>query len=314
MSGLKTYFKIKKKVFKAVDGLDFEVKKGDTLAIVGESGSGKSITSLSVMGLIPKPNGQIVEGEIVFNGQDLTKLSHKEMSNIRGNKISMIFQEPMTSLNPVLRIGDQIEEALFKHLKLSKEEAKKRSIAMLQKVGFSKPEMIYQDFPHKLSGGMRQRVMIAMAMACEPELLIADEPTTALDVTIQAQVLELMKKMKQEFGSTIILITHDLGVVAEMADRVLVMYAGQVVESADARSIFTNPQHPYTHALLASIPRLQDDKERLHSIPGNVPPSDAFPEGCRFADRCGKAVASCRTKAPEYRELSTGHWVRCDLV
>ena len=311
---LKTYIKQKKAEIRAVDGIDFSVHKGETLAIVGESGCGKSMTSLSVMGLVPKPHGKIVEGEIRFGGRDLVALSDRQMADVRGNRISMIFQEPMTSLNPVMRIGKQINEALFRHLNLSVREAEARTVEMLMKVGFSQPAQIMREYPHRLSGGMRQRVMIAMAMACEPELLIADEPTTALDVTIQAQVLDLMKEMKAEFGTSIILITHDLGVVAEMADRVIVMYAGQIVESAPAYQLFTDPQHPYTKGLLESIPRLSDERERLHSIPGQVPSAANFPGGCRFADRCPQAEERCRSALPELREMAAGHLVRCILA
>jgi peptide/nickel transport system ATP-binding protein len=314
VKNLKTYIQQKHSQIRAVDGIDFHVDKGETLCIVGESGCGKSMTSLSVMGLLPKPNGKIVEGEIKLNGKDLVKLTERQKADVRGNQISMIFQEPMTSLNPVLTIGNQMEEVLLRHKAISKNEARERSIAMLKKVGFSRPEQIIKDYPHRLSGGMRQRVMIAMAMACEPELLIADEPTTALDVTIQAQVLELMKDMKKEFGSSIILITHDLGVVAEMADRVVVMYAGQVVETAPAYTLFTEPKHPYTKALLESIPRLTDERERLNSIPGNVPSAANFPSGCRFADRCPIATDACREHMPELREIIPGQQVRCSLV
>ncbi|MGZ4112551.1 MAG: ABC transporter ATP-binding protein [Tumebacillaceae bacterium] len=314
VKNLKTYIQQKNAQIRAVDGIDFHVDKGETLCIVGESGCGKSMTSLSVMGLLPKPNGKIVEGEILLNGKDLVQLSERQKADVRGNLISMIFQEPMTSLNPVITIGNQMDEVLLRHKGITKNEARSRSIEMLRKVGFARPEQIVKEYPHRLSGGMRQRVMIAMAMACEPELLIADEPTTALDVTIQAQVLELMKEMKQEFGSSIILITHDLGVVAEMADRVVVMYAGQVVESASAHTLFTEPKHPYTKGLIESIPRLSDNRERLNSIPGNVPSAANFPSGCRFAARCPIATDACRHEMPELREIIPGQHVRCSLV
>ncbi|TDL75411.1 ABC transporter ATP-binding protein [Rhodococcus qingshengii] len=311
---LKTYFISKEKEVRAVDGIDLDVLPGQIVCIVGESGSGKSITSLSIMQLIPKPNGQIVDGEILFEGSDLVKLNEKQISAIRGNDISMIFQEPMTSLNPVLTIGDQISEVLLRHRSISKREALGKAIEMLQFVGVPRAKEIVREYPHQLSGGLRQRVMIAMAMICEPKLLIADEPTTALDVTIQAQVLELMKKMRDEFHSSIVMITHDLGVVAEIADQVAVMYAGQVVESADADSIFEDTLHPYTQALMASIPSLEEEKEVLYSIPGTVPDASNFPVGCRFAGRCEKVQPSCLEKVPELRELRPGHFVRCDLL
>ncbi|WP_018130459.1 ABC transporter ATP-binding protein [Effusibacillus pohliae] len=311
---LKTYIRQKNGEVRAVDGVDFSVKKGETLAIVGESGCGKSMTSLSIMGLLPKPNGRIVEGEIVFSGINLVQLSDRQLADLRGRMMSMIFQEPMTSLNPVLTIGRQLQEVLRRHLAVSRQEARQRAVEMLKKVGFARPEQILKEYPHRLSGGMRQRVMIAMAMACEPELLIADEPTTALDVTIQAQILDLMKRMKREFGSAIILITHDLGVVAEMADRVLVMYAGQVLESASAYDLFTQPKHPYTAGLLESTPRMHDTRERLTPIPGNVPSAADYPDGCRFAARCPRAVDSCRSQLPELREVAPQHFVRCSLV
>jgi peptide/nickel transport system ATP-binding protein len=312
--GLKTYFYDKETVYKAVDGVDFTIGYGETLGVVGESGCGKSITSLSIMQLIPKPKGKIVEGQILLEGKDLVPMSNDEMTNIRGNDIAMIFQEPMTALNPVLSIGDQISEILLRHQKITKAEARKRSIEMLKKVGFPRAEQIVDEYPHQLSGGMRQRAMIAMAMANNPKLLIADEPTTALDVTIQAQVLDLMRELKKEYGTSIMLITHDLGVVAEMADRVVVMYAGQVVETADVTTLFTAPKHPYTNGLLASIPSLEEDKDRLNSIKGQVPSAANFPVGCRFADRCPMAQESCREKMPELREIEAGHFVRCDLV
>lgn len=314
VKNLKTYFISKETEVRAVDGIDLEVFPRQIVCIVGESGSGKSITSLSIMRLLPKPRGKIVNGEIVFNGTNLTKLSEKEMSEVRGNDVSMIFQEPMTALNPVLTIGDQITEVLIRHRNLSKRDAMKKAVDMLQFVGVPRASEIVHEYPHQLSGGLRQRVMIAMAMVCEPKLLIADEPTTALDVTIQAQVLELMKKMRDETDTSIILITHDLGVVAEMADHVVVMYAGQVVETVNADDLFNNPTHPYTKSLLASIPSLDEDKETLYSIPGTVPNAANFPVGCRFADRCPIAQPSCKEKMPELREVHPGHFVRCDLV
>ncbi len=314
VSNLKTYFISKYRTVKAVDGVGFEVKKAKVLGIVGESGSGKSMTSLSIMGLIPPPYGKIVEGEIRFEGVDLAKLSEKKMNDIRGNRISMIFQEPMSALNPVLKIGVQIDEVLIRHKNMSKSEARRKSIQLLQSVGFPRAEQIVTEFPHQLSGGMRQRAMIAMAMACEPSILIADEPTTALDVTIQAQVLDLMRDLKEHTGTAIVLITHDLGVVADMADDMIVMYAGQVVESGTADDIFNTPLHPYTHALMESIPVIDEDRERLTAIPGTVPSAANFPQGCRFAERCALAQSSCREKMPELRELHPGHLVRCDLA
>ncbi|MCR8629959.1 ABC transporter ATP-binding protein [Paenibacillus radicis (ex Xue et al. 2023)] len=311
---LRTYFHTKNAVIRAVDGVDLDVDEGQIVCIVGESGSGKSITSLSIMQLLAKPAGRIVDGEVWFEGKDLTKLAEKEMTEIRGNRISMIFQEPMTALNPVMKVGEQITEVLLRHRSVSTAEANIKAVEMLRFVGVPRAEHIVKEYPHQLSGGMRQRVMIAMAMVCEPRLLIADEPTTALDVTIQIQVLELMKKMRDELNTSIILITHDLGVVAEMADHVVVMYAGQVVESVHADTIFDTPLHPYTQALLASIPSLDDEKDVLYSIPGTVPSAAAFPPGCRFTERCERAQPSCARKLPELREIEPGHFVRCDLV
>ncbi|MEK3724736.1 ABC transporter ATP-binding protein [Paenibacillus sp. FSL H8-0034] len=314
VSNLKTYFSTSSRQVKAVDGVDFEVKKGKVLCIVGESGSGKSMTSLSLMGLVPGPNGRIVEGEVMFDGEDLVKMDEKRLSDLRGNKMAMIFQEPMSALNPLFKIGEQIMEVLMRHRKLSRNEARSKAIAQLRSVGFPQPEMIISSYPHQLSGGMRQRVMIAMMMACEPKLLIADEPTTALDVTIQAQVLDLMRNLKHQTGTAIIFITHDLGVVAEMADDMAVMYAGQIVESGAADVVFDKPLHPYTLALMGSIPSITEDNERLITIPGTVPSAANFPVGCRFAERCSMARGSCHTSMPELRELSPGHFVRCALV
>lgn len=314
VSNLKTYFSTSSRQVKAVDGVDFEVKKGKVLCIVGESGSGKSMTSLSLMGLVPGPNGRIVEGEVMFDGEDLVKMDEKRLSDLRGNKMAMIFQEPMSALNPLFKIGEQIMEVLMRHRKLSRNEARSKAIAQPRSVGFPQPEMIISSYPHQLSGGMRQRVMIAMMMACEPKLLIADEPTTALDVTIQAQVLDLMRNLKHQTGTAIIFITHDLGVVAEMADDMAVMYAGQIVESGAADVVFDKPLHPYTLALMGSIPSITEDNERLITIPGTVPSAANFPVGCRFAERCSMARGSCHTSMPELRELSPGHFVRCALV
>lgn len=314
IKNLKTYFVGDGKEIRAVDGIDLEVLPGQIVCVVGESGSGKSITSLSIMQLVPKPNGKIVDGEIWFEGADLLTMNEVQMSEIRGNNISMIFQEPMTSLNPVLSIGDQITEVLLRHRRVSKKEALKLAVDMLEFVGVPRAADIVKEYPHQLSGGLRQRVMIAMAMVCEPKLLIADEPTTALDVTIQAQVLELMQRMRNQFNTSIILITHDLGVVAEISDHVVVMYAGQVVESVSADKMFENPRHPYTRALLASIPSIEEVKEVLYSIPGTVPHASNFPHGCRFASRCELAKPSCFEKMPLLREINPGHFVRCDVI
>ncbi|WP_051556563.1 ABC transporter ATP-binding protein [Alkalihalobacterium bogoriense] len=311
---LKTYFYIDNKVAKAVDGVSFHIEKGETLALVGESGSGKSITSLSVMRLIPEPPGKIEKGSSVkLDGKELLSLSDKEMTNVRGNDIGMIFQEPMTSLNPVFTIGNQIAEPLMKHKKMKKKEAYVKVVELLKLVGFPRAEEMVHEYPHQLSGGMRQRVMIAMALSCNPKLLIADEPTTALDVTIQAQILDLMIDMKEEFGSSILMITHDLGVVAEVADRVIVMYGGQIVEEAEVKELFTNAKHPYTVGLLESMPTIDQEKERLESIPGMVPPAHAFPEGCRFAPRCKHATEECTKEVPLLVEDEPGHKVRCVL-
>ncbi|TVY00300.1 ABC transporter ATP-binding protein [Paenibacillus cremeus] len=311
---LKTYFSGRDADVRAVDGVDIDIDAGQIVCIVGESGSGKSMTSLSVMGLVPRPKGKIVDGQVWFDGLDLLTLSERQISDIRGQDISMIFQEPMTSLNPVLTIGDQLVEVLRRHRKTPKKEALEKATEMLQFVGVARASEIIRSYPHQLSGGMRQRVMIAMAMICEPKLLIADEPTTALDVTIQAQVLELMRRMRDEFGTSIMMITHDLGVVAEMADRVVVMYAGQVVENGSGDQVFSTPLHPYTRALLASVPSVDEEKKTLYSIPGTVPNAARFPEGCRFADRCEYAQASCREAMPDLRELQEGHFVRCGLI
>ena len=311
---LKTYFISKHRTVKAVDGVDFTVYKGKVLGIVGESGSGKSMTSLSIMRLIPPPYGKIVEGIVKFEGVNLAELSEKKMNDIRGNKISMIFQEPMSALSPVLKIGVQVDEVLIRHKNLNKSEARRKSIQLLQSVGFPRAQEIVNDYPHQLSGGMRQRAMIAMAMACEPSILIADEPTTALDVTIQAQVLDLMRDLKDHTGTAIVLITHDLGVVADMADDMIVMYGGQVVESGSADDIFNTPLHPYTRALMDSIPVIDEDRERLLAIPGTVPSAANFPQGCRFAERCTLVQPSCREQMPELRELRPNQYVRCDLA
>ena len=313
VKGLKTYFKLEnQKVAKAVDGVDFFINPGETVALVGESGSGKSITSLSIMKLIGKP-GKIEDGQIVFGGTDLVGFSDKQMSKIRGREMAMIFQEPMTALNPVYTIGEQITETLIRHKKLSKAAAKRKAVELLKIAGFPRAEETVSEYPHQLSGGMRQRAMIAIAISCDPKLLIADEPTTALDVTIQAQILDLMDEMKRKFNMAVLLITHDLGVVAEYADRVMVMYGGQIVEETDAQNLFENPKHPYTNGLLESLPSLEKEVDRLGAIKGMVPPSYNFPQGCRFADRCPNVMAKCRESNPQLREVQQNHNVRCYL-
>jgi peptide/nickel transport system ATP-binding protein len=307
---LRTRFRTDHGVVHVVDGVDFEIRAGETLGVVGESGCGKSVTSLSIMRLLPP--GGAAEGMIRFNGRNLLELSEKEMQAIRGNEISMIFQEPMTSLNPLHTVGRQIEEAIILHWKVGKAQAKERAIAMLKAVGMPRAEEIYGEYPHQLSGGMRQRVMIAMAMACDPKLIIADEPTTALDVTIQAQILDLMRELKEKTGTSIMLITHDLGVVAEMCDRVIVMYAGQVVEETDVETLFEQPKHPYTIGLMNSIPDLEEEREYLQTIPGAVPLPHQMPKGCRFAPRCSQAMELCHEQPPELLDLD-GHKCRCWL-
>ena len=301
VKNLKTEFRTDDGTFWAVDDISFSVEKGKTLGIVGESGCGKSVTSLSIMRLITKP-GKIVGGEVFFEGTDLLKISDPKMRDLRGNQIAMIFQEPMTSLNPVFTCGDQIEESIRLHRpNFTREQVKNQAIEMLKKVGIPAPEKRYHEYPHQLSGGMRQRVMIAMAMSCNPKLLIADEPTTALDVTIQAQILDLMRKLQGDFGAGMILITHDLGVVAEMCDDVAVMYAGRIVEQGTVEDIFYRPQHPYTQGLLNSIPHFETGQRltRLQTIAGLVPSLLNLPTGCRFQDRCPRMQADCKVKAPE---------------
>ena len=317
IKGLRTYFFIDEGVARAVDDVSLTLREGDTIGIVGESGCGKSVTALSIMRLIPQPPGKIICGEIYFAGrEDLTRLTEDEMRKIRGNEISMIFQEPMTFLNPVYRVGFQIAEAIKLHQGVSKKEAWDRSVEMLKIVGIPSPEKRANDYPHQLSGGMRQRVMIAMALSCNPKLMLADEPTTALDVTIQAQILDLMNKLKQEAGTSIILITHNLGIIAEMAQQVCVMYAGVVVESTDVRTLFTEPLHPYTVGLLTSVPRMDRHKEkkvRLNTIPGIVPSLLDLPVGCRFSDRCPHIHKPCRKWEPPLAMVKEGHFVRCWL-
>ena len=312
VKNLSTEFPVKKGIVRAVEDVSFDVDQGEILAIVGESGSGKSVTSLSIMGLLAEP-GHVAGGSLEFEGKDLATLSEKQYRELRGNDMAMIFQEPMTSLNPVYRVGNQIVEAIRTHEKVSKAEAKDRAVDLLRKVGIPSPEARINDYPHQMSGGMRQRVMIAMALDCNPKLLIADEPTTALDVTIQAQILDLLRRLRDDTGMAVLLITHDLGVVSETADRVVVMYCGQVVEEAEVRTLFDHPMHPYTLGLLKSIPRLEDDdSKRLYMIKGMVPNPLEMPPGCHFSDRCDSCMDICRTKVPELVDVD-GHKVRCFL-
>jgi oligopeptide/dipeptide ABC transporter ATP-binding protein len=315
VKNLKTYFNTDEGVAHAVDDVSFSVYPGETLGIVGESGCGKSVTSLSIMKLIPQPPGFFAGGEILYKGRNVLDIPEDDMREIRGNKISMIFQEPMTSLNPVFTVGHQIEEAIIIHQGLNKEDAREKALEMLRLVSIPSPEQRIDEYPHQLSGGMRQRIMIAMALSCNPEVLIADEPTTALDVTIQAQILELIQKLQSELGLAVIMITHDLGVVAEVCDRVIVMYAGQIVEQGNVKEIFKNPQHPYTKGLLASIPQMGEDSgdEKLYNIKGMVPSATHFPEGCHFNPRCEKVVDKCKIESPilELKNVKNQHHVRC---
>jgi oligopeptide/dipeptide ABC transporter ATP-binding protein len=316
VKGLKTYFYTEDGIVRAVDDVSFEVYPGEVLGLVGESGCGKSVTSLSIMGLISKP-GKIGEGEILLDGENLLELPEDEMTKVRGNRISMIFQQPQTALNPVFKVGDQLAEVLNVHQDLGKEAGWKRAVELLKMVGVPDPERRAEAYPHELSGGMAQRVMIAMALACVPELLIADEPTTALDVTIQAQILDLMRDLRREMGTSVILITHDLGVVAEMAERVAVMYAGEIVEQTDINTLFDQPLHPYTQGLIGSIPVLGEIKEKLDVIPGSVPNLVDLPPGCRFAPRCQACfkygLKICAEVKPDLEEIKPGHLVRCWL-
>ena len=309
--GLQTHFASERGVVRAVDGVDLRLERGRTLGIVGESGCGKSVTALSIMGLVPQPPGRIPAGEVLFEGEDLLKLPPARLRDLRGDQLSMIFQEPMTSLNPAFPVGEQIAEAIVRHRDVSAAEARAQAIEMLRRVRMPSPERRADDYPHQLSGGMRQRVMIGMALACNPKLLIADEPTTALDVTIQAQILELMRALRAELGTAIILITHDLGVIAELADDVIVMYAGQVIERCTVPRLFAEPQHPYTIGLLGSIPRLHLEQERLSAIEGFVPDAAAMPQGCRFHPRCPFSIEKCRKEAPPLAEITQHHFVSC---
>ena len=313
VKNLKTYFNIENNVIEAVDDVSFTVEKGETLGIVGESGCGKSVSCMSILRLVETPPGYYKGGEILFDGKDMLKISDREMREIRGSDIAFIFQEPMTSLNPVFKIGDQLSETMIVHRNMSKKEAWEESIRLLERIRIPNPDRIVNEYPFALSGGMRQRVMIAMALACEPKLLIADEPTTALDVTIQAQVLALMNELKKDIDTSIIFITHDLGVIAEMCDRVMVMYAGKVSEVAPVETIFSNPLHPYTLGLINSKPDLNIDSLRLSVIPGNVPDLNNKPSGCPFHPRCEKAIPACTRKFPDQIEIDESHTVSCWL-
>lgn len=311
---LEAAFDIDGTYINAVDNVSFNVKPRQIVGVVGESGCGKSVMSLSIMQLLPKGIGQIKSGEILFDGMNLERMSEAQINKIRGKEISMIFQEPMTSLNPVFTIGYQLQEVMFNHTKITKREARQKSIALLKSVGISRPEKIVDEYPHQLSGGMRQRVMIAIAIACQPKLLIADEPTTALDVTVQAQILELLREIQKVNDMSVILITHDLGVIAEMCDEVIVMYAGKIVEKADVEALFYHPKHPYTTLLLGSIPKMDSAEERLSSIQGMVPSLTNMPKtGCRFANRCPKAMPDCFAMTPKLAKLEQNHEVACLL-
>ncbi|MGG3561192.1 ABC transporter ATP-binding protein [Neobacillus rhizosphaerae] len=314
VKNLETAFDIEGTDYNAVDNVSFTVKPRQIVGVVGESGCGKSVMSLSIMQLLPKGIGKVKSGEIIFDGINLEKMNESQINKIRGKDVSMIFQEPMTSLNPVFTIGYQLQEVLFNHMKISKQEARQKAIALLKSVGISRPEKIVDEYPHQLSGGMRQRVMIAIAIACQPKLLIADEPTTALDVTVQAQILELLKDIQSVNDMSVILITHDLGVVAEMCDEVIVMYAGKIVERTDVDTLFHNPKHPYTTLLLGAIPKMEETEERLSTIQGIVPSLINMPKvGCRFANRCPKAMPECFTITPELAEAEEHHEVACLL-
>lgn len=317
ISALRTYFYTKDGVIKAVDGISLKVDAAGVLGVVGESGCGKTVTALSILKLLPEPPARIVSGKIIFEGRDIIPLRESEMRRIRGDRISMVFQEPMTSLNPVFTIGEQIAEVLRAHKKLGRREARDRSIELLRMVGIPSPEQRIKDYPHQLSGGMRQRVMIAMAMSCKPSLIIADEPTTALDVTIQAQILELLKRLREEIGMTLILITHDLGVISEIAGDVVVMYTGRIVEQASTRDLLLSPLHPYTEGLLRCLPSFDNNgrKKRLQAIPGMVPRLSDLPKGCRFSPRCPLVIEQCREEEPELKSVSGSNrlnrcWVR----
>ncbi len=314
IKGLQTHFQTDDGWVHAVDGVDLHVDAGETLCVVGESGCGKSVTAMTVLKLLPMPPGRIVAGQVLWQGRDLVPLTADEMRSVRAREIAIVFQEPMTSLNPVYTVGEQISESIRAHLGLSRKDALDRAVELLKKVRIPTPERRVRDYPHQFSGGMRQRVMIAMALACNPKLLIADEPTTALDVTIQAQILELLRELQAEMGMAVMLITHAMGVVAETAQRVAVMYAGKVVEQAPVQELFARPRHPYTQGLIRSIPRIDLDaqhKQRLHAIGGTVPRLVNPPPGCRFAPRCAQAGPQCTAETPPLRALPGGHWVAC---
>jgi peptide/nickel transport system ATP-binding protein len=317
LKNLQTHFRTRNGTIRAVDDVSYSVGHGETLGVVGESGCGKSVSSLSILRLIPDPPGKIVGGSVMFGGEDLTRVSEERIRDIRGNDISMIFQEPMTSLNPMMTIGKQISEPVTRHMKLSKNDARDRALEMLELVQIPDAKKWLDGYPHEMSGGMRQRVMIAIALACDPKVLIADEPTTALDVTIQAQILLLIRQLQEKMGTAVIMVTHDLGVIAEIADRVVVMYAGRKVEEAPVKELFARPRHPYTVGLMTAIPRLDQItngdglNERLTEIPGVVPPLYALPAGCAFADRCPSVSAQCRAEKPVLEEKSPGHWAAC---
>ena len=313
VKNLQTQFPTYDGVVRAVDGVSYSIPKGSVLGLVGESGCGKSVTAFSILRLIQHP-GKVVGGQILFEGKDLLELKEKEMRSIRGNRISMIFQEPMTSLNPVYTVGNQISEAVVLHQRVSWKEGRNRAIEMLRTVKIPNPEQRVDEYPHQMSGGMKQRVMIAMALACNPKLLIADEPTTALDVTIQAQILDLMRELQSQTGMSMLIITHDLGVVAEIADAVAVMYAGKIVEYAPVKELFANPLHPYTVGLFKSKPKMGEKRDRLEAIPGMVPNPLSFPPGCRFHPRCPKAVPECSRGEPPLREVTRGHFAACILI
>jgi len=311
---LKVYFQVDGTLSRAVDGVSYDIGKGETVCLVGESGCGKSVSALTIMGIIPQPPGKIMGGKVLFNGQNLLDLSEEDMQKIRGNYMAMVFQEPMTSLNPVFTIGDQIKEAVLVHERVDQRELNQRCIQVLKDVGIASPEERLNDYPHQLSGGQQQRVMIAMALACNPDLVIADEPTTALDVTIQAQILDLFKELQQKRQMSLLYITHDLGVVANIADRIYVMYAGIIAEQGDSSAIFHNPRHPYTQGLLASLPSRTKRGSTLHSIPGTVPDPAYKPSGCPFHPRCKFAIETCRSQFPRMCDYGRGHLSRCPVV
>jgi len=311
---LKVYFSGNERIARALDGISYDVRKGETICLVGESGCGKTVSALTILRIIPQPPGEVMGGKILFNGQDLLELSEEDMQKIRGNHIAMVFQEPMTSLNPVFTIGDQIKEAILVHEQLEKNETLRRCIQLLKDVGIPSPENRLNDYPHQLSGGQRQRVMIAMALACNPDLVIADEPTTALDVTIQVQILDLFKELQEKRNMSLLYITHDLGVVSNIADRIYVMYSGIIVEQGSTHDIFHNPCHPYTQGLLASLPSLSKRGSMLHSIPGAVPDPAYKPSGCPFHPRCEYATEICRSQFPEMCDCRDGHLSRCPVL